>query len=62
VFRILTNNDELSVSFSSDWIVRLVGLRPGGFGLFILIVIYEALIAISLGLAISAFAPTVGES
>ncbi len=37
----------------------IVGLRPGGFGYFILIVMLEAVISISLGLGISAAAPTV---
>ena len=37
----------------------LVGLRPAGFGYFILIVMFEAIIAISLGLGISAAAPSV---
>ena len=37
----------------------LVGLRPAGFGYFILIVMFEAIVAISLGLGISAAAPSV---
>jgi ABC-type multidrug transport system ATPase subunit len=37
----------------------LVGLRPAGFGYFILIVMFEAIVAISLGLGISALAPSV---
>ena len=40
---------------------RMVGLRPGGFGIFIGILMFEALIAIALGLCISAAVPTVGK-
>ena len=40
--------------------LRLVGLRPAGFGIFIGVLMFEALIAISLGLAVSAAVPTVG--
>ena len=40
---------------------RMVGLRPAGFGIFIGVLMFEALIAIALGLCVSAAVPTVGE-
>ena len=39
----------------------MVGLRPAGFGIFIGVLMFEALIAIALGLCVSAAVPTVGE-
>ena len=39
----------------------MVGLRPGGFGIFIGVLMFTALIAIGLGLCVSAAVPTVGE-
>lgn len=38
----------------------MVGLRPAGFGQFIGILLFEALVAITLGLAVSAAVPTIG--
>lgn len=39
---------------------RMVGLRPAGFGIFIGLLMFEALIAITVGLCVSAAVPTVG--
>ena len=39
---------------------RMVGLRPEGFGIFIGLLMFEALIAITVGLCVSAAVPTVG--
>ena len=39
----------------------MVGLRPEGFGIFIGVLMFEALISIALGLCVSAAVPTVGE-
>ena len=38
----------------------MVGLRPAGFGIFIGLLMFEALIAIAVGLCVSAAVPTVG--
>ena len=42
-------------------VCRIIGLRPGGFGIFIGVLMFEALIAITLGLCVSAAVPTVGN-
>ena len=39
---------------------RMVGLRPGGFGIFIGLLMFEALLSIAVGLSVSAAVPTVG--
>lgn len=39
----------------------MVQLRPEGFGIFIGVLMFEALIAIALGMCVSAAVPTVGK-
>lgn len=51
----------LRLMFLLHILCRIIGLRPGGFGIFIGVLMFEALIAIALGLCVSASVPTVGN-
>jgi hypothetical protein len=57
---ILFHNRSITLLHYILWPHRMVGLRPGGFGIFIGVLMFEALLSIAVGLSVSAAVPTVG--